>query len=180
LRALLKAAGTTALLVTHDQHEAFAMADRVGMMQDGRLEQWAAPYELYHQPASRAVAQFIGESVLLRVGADGDGRIDFGADFAAACCCESTFRLSAAQLAQRNPAGQIDLLVRPDDVTHDDASPVRAEVLAKAFRGAQFLYRLRLISGREVLALVPSHHNHAIGEWIGISLSLDHVMAFPA
>ena len=61
---------------------------------------------------------------------------------------------------------------------HDDAAPTRAEVLHKAFRGAEILYTLRLESGKKVLALVPSHHNHAIGERIGIRLDVDHVVAF--
>ena len=56
VRDILKRSGTSAILVTHDQHEAFAMADVVGVMRDGRIEQWAPPYELYHQPATRAVA----------------------------------------------------------------------------------------------------------------------------
>jgi iron(III) transport system ATP-binding protein len=73
----------------------------------------------------------------------------------------------------------VDLLLRPDDVVHDDASPLLAEVVAKAFRGAEFLYTLKLPSGATVLSLVPSHHNHAIGERIGIRLELDHVVAFP-
>jgi iron(III) transport system ATP-binding protein len=55
---------------------------------------------------------------------------------------------------------------------------VQAEVLHKAFRGADILYTLRLASGTEVLSLVPSHHNHAIGEKIGIRLDADHVIAF--
>jgi len=51
-------------------------------------------------------------------------------------------------------------------------------VLHKAFRGAEILYTLKLASGRKVLALVPSHHNHAIGERIGIRLEADHVVAY--
>ena len=58
---ILKQVNATALLVTHDQNEAFAMADLVGVMQNGRLEQWDAPYELYHRPATRFVADFIGQ-----------------------------------------------------------------------------------------------------------------------
>ena len=58
------------------------------------------------------------------------------------------------------------------------ATPLRAEVVAKAFRGAEFLYTLQLPSGARVLSLVPSHHNHAIGEMIGIRLDVDHVVAF--
>ena len=54
----------------------------------------------------------------------------------------------------------------------------QAEVVHKAFRGAEILYTLRLASGRKVLALVPSHHNHALGERIGIRLDVDHVVAF--
>jgi len=63
-------------------------------------------------------------------------------------------------------------------VVHDDASPTRAEVIHKAFRGADIMYTLRLDSGAEVLSLVPSHHNHALGEKIGVRLEADHVIAF--
>jgi iron(III) transport system ATP-binding protein len=70
-------------------------------------------------------------------------------------------------------------LLRPDDVVHDDASPLRAQVVHRAFRGAEFLYTLRLPSGAEVMALVPSHHNRAVGETIGIRVAIDHVIAFP-
>ena len=73
----------------------------------------------------------------------------------------------------------MDILLRPDDIVHDDSSGLRAEVLHKAFRGAEILYTLKLESGRKVLALVPSHHDHAIGEHIGIRLDVDHVVAFP-
>jgi iron(III) transport system ATP-binding protein len=73
----------------------------------------------------------------------------------------------------------VDVLLRPDDVVHDDGSPVRAQVLNKAFRGAEILYTLRLSSGAQVLSLVPSHHNHAIGEAIGVRLAADHVIVFP-
>ena len=72
----------------------------------------------------------------------------------------------------------MDVLLRPDDILHDDASPLQARVLHKAFRGAEFLYTLQLPGGGRVLSLVPSHHNHAIGETIGIRLEIDHLVAF--
>ena len=78
------------------------------------------------------------------------------------------------------PGDNVALLLRPDDVLHDDASAMKAEVVKKAFRGAEFLYTLKLEDGTQVLSLVPSHHNHAIGERIGIKLDVDHVVAFPA
>jgi iron(III) transport system ATP-binding protein len=88
--------------------------------------------------------------------------------------------LDTAMPAPVVEGGSVDLLLRPDDILHDDASPWHAEVAAKAFRGADFLYTLTLASGTRVLSLVPSHHDHAIGEQIGIRLAIEHVVAFPA
>ena len=78
------------------------------------------------------------------------------------------------------PNGECDVLLRADDIVHDDTSPWHAAVAKKAFRGADFLYTLTLASGTNVLSLVPSHHDHALGEKIGIRLAIDHVVAFPA
>jgi iron(III) transport system ATP-binding protein len=167
VRALLKAENTTAILVTHDQHEAFAMADYVGVMYNGQIEQWASPYELYHQPSSRHIAQFIGEGVLVagkRCSDDGRIALELGEIGIDVCPCEA--------------GEEVDVLIRPDDIIHDDNSPMQAKVLAKAFRGAEFLYTLELSSGTKVLSLVPSHHNHQLGEMIGIKLALDHTVAF--
>jgi iron(III) transport system ATP-binding protein len=174
VRDILKRAGMTAILVTHDQNEAFAVADMVGIMRDGRIEQWDTPYNLYHRPATRYVADFIGQGVFLsgevlspRVVAVELGPIEseLPMDCGASCAaCPRSCRL--------------DVLLRPDDVIHDDASEIKAEVVAKAFRGAEFLYTLRLDSGARLLSLVPSHHNHAIGERIGIRLDVDHVVTF--
>jgi iron(III) transport system ATP-binding protein len=169
VREILKQAGTTAILVTHDQHEAFALADEIGVMNAGTMEQWDTAYDLYHQPRTRFVADFVGQGVFLRGVAIGRGRVV----------------TELGELATDNPLSMdegagVDLLLRPDDIVHDDASPWQAEVLAKAFRGADFVYTLGLVSGTRVLSLVPSHHDHAIGERIGIRLAIDHVVAFPA
>ena len=71
------------------------------------------------------------------------------------------------------------MLLRADDIVHDDASPLQAEVVQKAFRGGEFLYTLRTLEGQKLLAMVPSHHDHAIGEKIGIKVVADHVVTFP-
>jgi len=71
------------------------------------------------------------------------------------------------------------VLLRADDIVHDDDSPVKARIERKAFRGSEFLYTLRLASGERVLAHVPSHHDHQLGEWIGIRADVDHVVTFP-
>ncbi|WP_420467424.1 ABC transporter ATP-binding protein [Panacagrimonas sp.] len=165
VRRILLHEGTTALLVTHSQLEAFAMADVVGVMRQGHLHQWDSAYNLYHRPVDRFVADFIGEGRLLpgQRNADGSVSTELGT-------------LAATQETVAETA--VDVLLRPDDVVHDDASVVTATVMARAFRGAEFLYTLRLDSGREVLSLVPSHHDHAIGSRIGIRLELQHLIAF--
>ncbi|HUP28534.1 MAG TPA: ABC transporter ATP-binding protein [Usitatibacter sp.] len=168
VRSILKSLGTTALLVTHDQHEAFAMSDYVGVMHDGVIEQWDPPYSLYHRPTTRFVADFVGEGVLIEARAgEYDGIHTVLGSLRHCPGCEI------------RPGQPVSLLLRPDDVLHDDDSPLKAEVVKKAFRGAEFLYTLKLADGNEVLSLVPSHHNHAIGERIGIKLDVDHVIAFP-
>lgn len=65
VRDILKQTGHTAMLVTHNQAEAFAIADRIGMMEDGRIVQWDTPYNLHHHPANAFVAQFIGREHLM-------------------------------------------------------------------------------------------------------------------
>jgi iron(III) transport system ATP-binding protein len=174
LRDILKASGATAVLVTHDQNEAFAMADEIGVMREGRIEQWDSAYNLYHRPTNRFVADFVGQGVFLpaKVLSPKQIEIELGVldgDIPHACQigCDVCGKGCLA-----------DVLLRPDDIIHDDAAPTQAEVMHKAFRGAEILYTLRLASGRKVLALVPSHHNHALGEKIGIRLDVDHVVAF--
>ena len=168
VREILKREGITAVLVTHDQNEAFSIADRVGIMRGGCIEQWDTPYQIYHEPRTRYAADFIGKGHFLpgRVLGNGTIRLEFG-EF-----------MPDAPL--RWPAGtEVDVLLRPDDVLHDDASPMQATVVHKAFRGAEFLYTLQLPEGALVYSLVPSHHNHALGEKIGIRLELDHLVAYP-
>ena len=174
LRDIIKASGATAVLVTHDQHEAFAIADEIGILHEGRIQQWDLAYNLYHRPANRFVADFIGQGVFVPAKVLNPRRvqIELGVlegDIPHQCRigCDACGRGCAAEV-----------LLRPDDVVHDDASPLQAEVVHKAFRGAEILYTLRLDSGQKVLALVPSHHNHPLGEKIGIRLDVDHVVAY--
>ncbi len=169
VRDILNKDNVTALLVTHDQHEAFAIADIIGVLNRGRLAQWDTAYNLYHTPADRFVADFVGEGVFVC------GNI----------LDEKTVQTElgnvTGELATELPRGtQIDLLVRPDDIIHDDYSTFRGTVLKKSFRGAGHLYTLRMPGGTNVMCLAPSHHDHQIGENIGVRLRLDHLVAFPS
>jgi iron(III) transport system ATP-binding protein len=175
VRDILKREATTALIVTHDQNEAFSLADWVGVMHQGCIQQWDTPYNLYHQPANRFVADFVGQGAMLTgdVLSSQQVRTELGVlDGQIPLDCNA----GGCQSCARNC--HVDVLLRPDDIVHDDDSALQAEVENKAFRGADFLYTLKLASGQRALSLVPSHHNHAIGEKIGIKLSADHVVAF--
>lgn len=167
VREILKAEGVTALMVTHDQQEAFAMADVVGVMNHGRIEQWDAPYPLYHEPKTRYVADFIGQGVFVTGVAENDTCIDLELGH---YCGKEAHGFAAGQT--------LSVLIRPDDVIHDDQAEQTAVVKSKVFRGTDFIYTLILPSGQEVLAQVPSHHRHDVGEAIGIYLDLDHLIAF--
>ena len=178
VRDILKRTNTTAILVTHDQNEAFALADKVGVMDKGKLVQWATPSELYHEPISPFVAEFVGEGAMI------DGIIKEGH-------VETALGDIYRRMEVYDESGQplyceydypngtpIKVLVRPDDIVHDDESTQTALVVGRVFRGANYLYRLQLADGQTVLSLVASHHNHEIGSQIGILPILEHVVVF--
>jgi len=174
LRNIIKASGATAILVTHNQDEAFAIADEIGILHEGRIQQWDSAYNLYHRPANRFVADFVGQGVFLPAKVLNDRQVEIELGVLEGSIPEGC-NMGCGTCGRDCRA---EVLLRPDDVMHDDHAPTRAEVVHKAFRGAEILYTLRLGSGREVLALVPSHHNHALGERIGIRLDVDHVVTF--
>ena len=168
VREALKQDGITAVLVTHNQLEAFALADQIGVMRDGRLLQWDRAFRLYHEPTSRYVAGFVGEGVFIRATVTGEREVD---------TCLGLVRGKEKLGFAVNE--RVRLLIRPDDILHDDASAMRARVVDKTFRGAEFIYTLMMPgSGEKLLSLVPSHHDHAIDEEIGIRLEIDHLVAF--
>ena len=174
VRDILKSAGATALFVTHDQLEAFAIGDRIGVMHQGSMHQWDEAYALYHRPATRFVADFIGHGVFA------PARIDrCGDEIVVHTALGALTDLQECPLPNSYSGGLCDILLRADDIVHDDSAPIKAQILRRAFRGSEFLYTLRLATGEMLLAHVPSHHDHAVGEWIGIRALVDHVVTFP-
>ncbi len=173
VRAILKAAGATALLVTHDQLEAFAIGDLIGVMHQGQLHQWDSAYTLYHRPATRFVAEFIGHGVFAPAQISG-----LGPEIMVLTPMGALQDVSECPLPSAYPDGLCDVLLRADDILHDDDAPVKARIVRKSFRGSEFLYTLQLPSGETVMTHVPSHHDHAVGEWIGIKAAVDHVVTF--
>lgn len=167
VKDLVNRAGITTLMVTHDQNEALTMADMLGVMQDGELLQWDSAYNIYHRPVSRDIAAFIGIGNFIR------GRIIAGNRVVSELgtfTADSHFQLDES----------VDILIRPDDIIHDDDSARQAIIVEKRFRGSDFLYLLKLANGEQIHCLAPSHHNHAVGGTIGIVVDVQHVIAFPS
>lgn len=168
IRTILKRDGITAILVTHDHTEAFAMADRVGVLGEQRLQQWDSAYNVYHEPVNRFVAGFVGQ------GASLPGKVTENMEI------ETELGMVKGSLPERcKPGCEVEILLRPDDVVHDENSPRKLVVSDRTFRGAEYLYTLKLPSGREILCLVQSHHHHALGEKVGVRLDLEHLAVFP-
>jgi len=169
LRAILKHEKTTALMVTHDQHEAFAMADVIGVMNKGCLLQWSDAYALYHRPANRFVASFVGDGVFLTAIIDNDFKLN---------SCLGVFPIDPNSSFKQGD--KVVFLVRPDDIIHDDESETLAKIVDRSFQGSHILYQLELqhVGHARVLCLALSHHDHQLNELIGIRLDLEHLIVF--
>ncbi|MFN3586235.1 MAG: ABC transporter ATP-binding protein [Moraxellaceae bacterium] len=167
VRQILKHENITALLVTHDQFEAFAMADHIAVMRAGRIQQQDTAYTLYHQPADRFVADFVGQGSLLPGTVVDAHHVD-----------TALGRIAGNMRGHHQPGERVDVLVRPDDLLLDPEGALRATVTDRAFRGALFLYTLRLADGSEVLAQTPSHVMHEIGADVGLRPDFDHLAVF--
>jgi len=168
IQSILKEQGTTAIMVTHDQQDAFALGDSIGVMKHGSIVQWGNAFELYHEPRSRFVAKFIGEGVFVKGQMVEANRVltSFGS---------VTGEARSTKLLNQ----EVELLVRPDDVMISPDSPIRAEIVKKSFRGAQTLYTLKLSSDELLLSLLPSHEDFELGDQIGVELDPDHLVCFP-
>lgn len=165
VRTLLKENNITAIFVTHDQNEAFALADKVGVMNAGQLLQWDTPYNLYHNPNSRFVANFIGEGKII------SGWINEKKDL------ETHLGTVEHGDGWQHETGY-SVLVRPDDILFDPDSDHRLNVKDKIFRGAEYLYELSISKNESVLCVTPSHIDVAIGDTLPIKTDLRHLVVF--
>lgn len=167
VRDILRQEQTTAIFVTHNQFEAFAMADEIGVMNAGRLRQWDTGYELYHHPGDRFVAEFIGQGAFIP-GIVLDTRHIKTAIGVISGTMKNAFKTDET----------VDVLIRPDDIMPDDRASLRATVTDKIFQGATFRYTLHLQHEIAVSCVIPSHYDYAIDDEIGICLNTKHLVAF--
>ena len=158
---LLRSIGTPAVFVTHDQTEAMATGDRVAVMRAGRIEQIGTPDAVFHEPASRFVAGFMGDASFLPITRDG-GR--------------PSSELGAVTLGSLNGAAAGDLVAvtRPDDVTFVEDPDGTAEIVGAEFRGSTWRYDLRLASGITVHSTQSHLVRVAIGTPVRVTLVPGH------
>ncbi|MBD50427.1 MAG: ABC transporter ATP-binding protein [Euryarchaeota archaeon] len=168
VRDLLKELSITSIIVTHDQNEAFNIADQVAIMNKGVIQQIGTPYDIYHKPANKFVAGFIGLGTFLPVRKVSDNGFEIPLGLL------NNERIKNDLTKFKN----LEMLIRPDDIIHNDSSPKKAVILEKQFRGAEFLYKLLYNNEYSILCYAPSHHNHAIGDSIGIELDIKHYVIF--
>ncbi len=167
VRLLLKSRGITAVVVTHDQTEAFALADRIAVMHDGTIQQWDTPYNLYHRPDNRFVAEFIGQGVIIPGKVIGDDAVETELGV-----------IRGTIYPPRDHHSPVDLLLRPDDLVYDPQGEAQGLITQRNFLGAEYLYTLTLPSGNELLALCPSHLQFPLGERLRFNLELDNLILF--
>ncbi|MCH6548113.1 MAG: ABC transporter ATP-binding protein [Gemmatimonadetes bacterium] len=167
VRAVLKANGTSTILVTHDQEEALAVGDRIAVQRAGRIEQIGAPEELFSAPRSRFVAEFVGETDFIRGEITADG-----------------IQTELGVLEQSNgaPVGTtVDIAIRADDVAITADPNGAGTVVSRVFTGTQNVYRVRLGSGQIVRSLQP--HTLALTEGTSVQVRAEpghNLACFPA
>lgn len=155
--AALRATGTPAIFVTHDQTEAMAIGDRVAVMRAGHIEHLDSPVSVFHQPANRFVAAFMGEASFLPIIVTNDGEA-----------------MTALGPVDTDPSPTASALVRPDDVLFHPDDGGGAEIVAAEFRGTSWTYTIRLADGTDLLASVSHLQPRSVGTRGRVELTPGH------
>jgi iron(III) transport system ATP-binding protein len=165
-KRILRENGTTAILVTHDQEEAFSLSDRVGVLNHGRLEQIGSPAEIYHWPSSRFVADFVGKADFIA------GVVNDGVILSKICKFPMSYD---KKIVER----EVDLMIRPDDVDFVLDPDGNATIIEALFLGGSIMYKLQLADGMIIHSLKPSTQVIPTGTRVHISVDTAHVVVFP-
>lgn len=165
LHALLKRTNTTTILVTHDHEEAFAIADRIAVLNNGRLEQLDTPEMIYHVPATPFVADFVGQADFVPGIIQQDKVVTELGEFPT----QKTFPIGTP----------VVVMIRPDDVRVSSAGHGDATIVARQFRGSENLYRIRLRSGRILHSSEDSTAVYPIGAKVALQIFASHTVVFP-
>ena len=167
VRLILKQENISALLVTHDQNEAFALGDDICVINQGRVQQTDSAYNLYHNPKNRFVAEFIGE----------------GSIFTGVVVSKDTIETDLGKIKGVLPESlkkmaNVEVLIRPENVVLSDMNEIQAVVKARYFRGSGFLYNLKTVTGHEIFSLIPGQDKLSLDQVVGLRLKIEKPIVF--
>ncbi|HSW35283.1 MAG TPA: ABC transporter ATP-binding protein [Candidatus Limnocylindrales bacterium] len=165
-KRILKKREATTILVTHDQEEAFTLSDRVGVLNNGSLEQDGTPAEIYHHPHSKFVADFVGKADFI----EGEVR---------GRTVNSAFGNFPLGENSTTEGGKVELMVRPDDVDFTLDPAGEAVITGAHFLGASIIYSLQFGNGKIIHAIRPSTEMFTVGARVSVILDARHIVIFP-
>jgi len=172
LKKILTEHKITTIIVTHDSYEAFYLGTKCGIILDEQLKQFDDPYNVYHFPNSVEVVNFLNRGILIPAKVTGENSLE-SADLGSI----------TGNFIKHYPKGsEVQLLLQPEDLEHDDQSNLKLEVVDRKFRGTNFIYTLKTASNKLIPVFVHSHHihQHQVDEKFGIKrpINIDHIVCF--
>ena len=172
LKKVLNKLKITTIIVTHDSYEAFYLGSKCGIILNQELKQFDDPYKVYHLPNSIEVVNFLNRGILIPAKVTGKNTLenwDLGT-------IEGNF------IKEYPKGSNVQLLIQPEDLEHDDTSNLKLEVVDRKFRGTNFIYTLKTPSNTLIPVFVHSHHihQHEVDEKFGIKrpIHIDHIVCF--
>ncbi|MDC1196482.1 ABC transporter ATP-binding protein [Pelagibacteraceae bacterium] len=172
LKQILTEHKITTIIVTHDSYEAFYLGTKCGIILDGQLKQYDDPYNVYHFPNSVEVVNFLNRGILIPAKVTGENSLE-----------SVDLGTITGDFIKHYPKGsEVQLLLQPEDLEHDDQSNLKLEVVDRKFRGTNFIYTLKTTSNKLIPVFVHSHHihQHEVDEKFGIKrpINIDHIVCF--
>jgi len=172
LKKILKDLKITTIVVTHDSYEAFYLGNKCGLILDEKLKQFDDPYNVYHFPNSIEVVNFLNRGILIPAKVTGENSLE-----------NLDLGTIKGNFIKHYPKGSdVQLLLQPEDLEHDDKSNLKLEVVDRKFRGTNFIYTLKTRSDLHIPVFVHSHHvhQHEVDEKFGIKrpIYIDHIVCF--
>jgi iron(III) transport system ATP-binding protein len=172
LKQILNELKITTIIVTHDSYEAFYLGSKCGIILNGKLSQYDDPYNVYHFPNSIEVVNFLNRGILIPAKVTGENSLE-----------NDDLGTIKGNFIKHYPKGSdVQLLLQPEDLEHDDKSNLKLEVVDRKFRGTNFIYTLKTLNNLLIPVFVHSHHihQHEVDEKFGIKrpINIDHIVCF--
>ncbi len=172
LKKILSKLKITTIIVTHDSYEAFYLGHKCAIILDGQIKQFDDPYNVYHFPNSVEVVNFLNRGILIPAKVTGENSLE----------SEDLGTINGNFIKHYPKGSNVQLLLQPEDLEHDDKSNLKLEVVDRKFRGTNFIYTLKTSSDLLIPVFVHSHHEHQheADEKFGIKrpIHIDHIVCF--